>query len=155
MCHNTWSWCIQGQIPHDLILLWDIKVNAQVLQRAAIDESLRIKCHYLQNVPRHYYLLDTRVYFQYFTIDGAKQIVSETEDFVIARGSSNRGPLSRNLSVIGYNTNIRALLKQTSSWKYRSYQLRKLTDGCIFEQSFFKDQSFFSVKVSLAPHGSR
>ena len=94
-----------------------MKVNAQVLQRAAIDESLRIKCHYLQNVPRHYYLLDTRVYFQYFTIDGAKQIVSETEDFVISRGSSHRGPVTvtNHLSVIGYNTNIRALLKQTSS----------------------------------------
>ena len=43
LCHNTWSWCIQGQIPHDLTLLWEIKVNTQVLQCAAIDESLRIK----------------------------------------------------------------------------------------------------------------
>ena len=43
ICHNTWSWCIQGQIPHELILLWEIKVNAQVLQRAAIDESLLTK----------------------------------------------------------------------------------------------------------------
>ena len=37
MIHECW--CIQGQIPHDLTLLWEIKVNTQVLQRAAIDES--------------------------------------------------------------------------------------------------------------------
>ena len=35
--------CVQGQIPHDVKLLWDIKVNAQVFQRAAVDESLRVK----------------------------------------------------------------------------------------------------------------
>ena len=63
MCHNTWSWYIQGQIPHDWTILWEIKVNAQVLQRAAIDESLRVKYvgHYQQNVPQHHYPLDMNV----------------------------------------------------------------------------------------------
>ena len=39
------------------------KVNAQVLQLAAIDESLRIKYATIteQNIPQHYYLLDTLV----------------------------------------------------------------------------------------------
>ena len=60
MCDNTWSWCVQGKIPRDLTLLWEIKVNAQVLQRAAIVESLRIR-HYLKNFPQHYYLLDNLV----------------------------------------------------------------------------------------------
>ena len=33
----------ESQIPHDLTLLLEIKVNAQVLQRSAIDVSLRVK----------------------------------------------------------------------------------------------------------------
>ena len=39
---NAWSWCIQGQIPHHLTVLEEIKVNAQAFQSAAIDESLSL-----------------------------------------------------------------------------------------------------------------
>ena len=35
MCYSTWSWYIQGQIPHNLTLLWEIQVDAQILQHAA------------------------------------------------------------------------------------------------------------------------
>ena len=63
MCHHAWSCCTQGQIlsytaQFDTTLrnkCYDKSWNAQ------IDKSLLKICHYQQNVPQHYYLLDTLV----------------------------------------------------------------------------------------------
>ena len=57
---------------HDLTLLWEIKVNAQVLERAGRWITAHKIYHYQQNVPQLYYLWDTLVFisngFNYHSI---------------------------------------------------------------------------------------
>ena len=39
-----------------------VTIPCHVLMNKVVNESLRKICHYQQNVPQHYYLLDTLVY---------------------------------------------------------------------------------------------
>ena len=39
-----------------------------VIMNKVVNNSLRKICHYQQNVPQHYYLLDTLVRYMYFQI---------------------------------------------------------------------------------------
>ena len=43
MRHHTWSWYIQGQIPHDFTLLYEIKVNVSLgTRRCSCSVQLKI-----------------------------------------------------------------------------------------------------------------
>ena len=51
MCHNTWSWCTQGQIPHDLTPQYFEKwTGLRTRWYRSYHESLRRICSYQHNI---------------------------------------------------------------------------------------------------------
>ena len=60
LMHMTLMHTTDQRIPRDLTLLSETKVDVSLGTRKHMNHCVKI-CHYQQNVPQHYYLLDTLV----------------------------------------------------------------------------------------------